>query len=483
MDGSCVAHVCRLLLFGHNSVGGFGLDESFLARCRSLDDLCDLYARLRSPIALWTSDAERAERFQRELFKPFFKAVLPASRKDERNPDLRFIDRIATNNVAIELDNFMQSTHQTAVLLGLSGCGKSYELVQFARKHWCVFIDATPSGANRIVDNNIQNLLYASSAIARAVGDKWTVALTHCQNDILGRLVTFYYATKSIPDLTPSKWLDIQLSDSGQMVVGRFTDWIGAMSPRLRDQIVEDIRQAVGRRLEAFIIDEAGYMRDHLKTELVSSQASGEGRCVPREHQRGMLGLYTEAVNRTLGCKVIMAGTNVRLGDRAILCSSRGKEGVRPVHVTGFRPWTEDEQLQLLDSLIDLNGVDTRTWVSRMGRARPRWCDFFVRRLCNQVISSGSAGMPKQQMFDTSASESIAYLKGGMELGHCVQLAVDSCHDLLVRLYVASTLSLDAWLEADVEKAEIMAESLCYVDEAAHPTQKNMYHLSIAEVN
>jgi hypothetical protein len=432
---------------------------------------------------LWTSNDEEAERFQRNLFGPFFKTVLPVHRKERRNPDLRFIDRIARNGVATELDRFMRSTHLTAVLIGLSGCGKSYELVQFARKRWCIFIDATPRGAKRAMDDNIQALLSKSPYLISGAPDKWVAALTHCRSDVIARLVTFYYASKSIKDLTPSKWLDIQLSESGQTVVARFVGWIGEMSSDLRDRIVEDVRQAVSSQIEAFIIDEAGFVRDHMKTELVSSQVLGEeGRYVSREHQRGMLGSYSEAIHHTLDCKIIMAGTNVRLGDLIVLYSSRGKQGVQPVRITGFRAWTEDEQLQLLHNLIDLNGVNTQRWVSGMGRARPRWCDFFVRQLWEQVISSETA-MSKQQMFDISASKSILHLKSGRELGHCVQLAFDSAHrDLLIRLYVASTLSLDAWLEADMEKAEVMVDSLCYVDELAHPTLKNTYRLSIAEV-
>ena len=114
-----------------------------------------------------------------------------------------------------------------------------------------------------------------------------------------------------------------------------------------------------------------------------------------------------------------------------------------------------------------------------MGRARPRWCDFLMRQLYDHIALS-KASTDKQTVFDHAVERSISILKSGEELGHCIQSVFDSAYrDLLVRLYVASTLSLDAWVEADVGKAELMVDSLCYVDKLDHRT---LYRVSIAEV-
>ena len=456
------------------------IDLPALRSCTTFDDVCELLETHHGPLTVWELDPTTVEEItqrQRKAFGPFFKSQIPVHHRDLSMYDFRFVDRLdEPGEVAVQLDEFLKVREETAaVVIGPSGCGKSFELVDFARHHFCIFIDCTIS-EYALGDINYRDL---ESDVRRhlvevARDGKQDAARDICQIDVIARYAAFHHARRLIPNLTPEQWLNIQLSPRGQALIQELVGWFRHMNLEQRNSIALGASEAI-----PLVIDEAGVMRSCLKEDLVSRAVSGgQQRVVEEKYHRGLLGAYAEGFIRCFDrSKIIMAGTDIHLGDTEVLFSDHEKSGVRPVKITGFAAWPASRMRRFLERHLDLSGVNTGILQKRILRGRPRWCERIIRDLPSFLKDAHS----KQSAFDTAVEQLAGRLVSDSETKRRIEMAYNSNSALVSSVIKSSILSDQSWTESDAEAAAVLAERVCYLRK---PTLYNsqLYGLRINEV-
>lgn len=431
----------------------------------TLQGFCEYLAKDRLAFQRWTFDKPTVEKNQRKEYGPLFKDVLPVDRFDIRayQLDLRFVERVVANDVEHQLRSFMVSAHPSAALIGLSGCGKSYELVQFARKNWCIFIDCTESALSPPRDLNMHALTIAVGAQVHAQSDPHTFAVGLCKIDVLARLIAFHAARSSLHGLRPDEWLDIQLSWAGQHTIERLCTWLRILSPGQLANMALDVSAAIHDEELPFVIDEAGVLRATLKNIIVSRTMQPDGTGAKGDWERGLLGAYADAIYGIGGhTKIILAGTDVKLGDIKVLTSSAAKAENRPIRLTGFRAWTPHEQLQYLTMRANLDRGSLETWTSKVGRGRPRWCERLVKELTRRVTAKPDR--PLSVVVERAVTRVVSEIVGPRTLLRRVAGVYKTHPQLLVRLYYLGSVWSNAWVDVDRDAASALSEVLCYLD-------------------
>jgi hypothetical protein len=471
------SHACRDQHTSSGRVGAVGLvgahaptacatDVPGLGSCSTVDGLSGLLkAHHYMPLAVWSLESEVAAKIKwrdRSALGSFFKSPMPVHRRATYTYDLRFVGRLGqTGEVEEQVDGFLEGQEKTAVLIGPSGCGKSLELVALARRRFCLFIDCAISEM-ALGDINYRDL--ESEALhacrAAATDKRRDVARDLCQIDVIARYAALHHARRTIPGLTPEQWLDIQLGTSGRFLVKTLVRWLSSMDLGQRKRILSGVSESV-----LLVIDQAEVMRSCLRDELVPPSVSGDAqRVVDKSRHRRLLGAYAEGFFECFPRgKIIMAGTDIHLGDMKILFSSHGKRSVRPVKITGFSAWPARRMAAFLGRHLDLSGVDAGILQKRIGRGRPRWCESIIWEPSGLV----SQGFSKQEAFDTAVGRVADRVVNGGDMKERILWAYDTSPDLVSRIVKSSLLSKQPWTPSDIQSAAVLAERVCYVRQSA----------------
>ncbi|KAJ8330828.1 hypothetical protein O5D80_000854 [Batrachochytrium dendrobatidis] len=234
-----------------------------------------------------------------------------------RLPDMRFQDINFETDIQKRVDSFMGGNELVGLLIGPTGCGKTHEIINRAKKQFTIFIDARSYPA---LDDSDDASLFSLKESFESITSKWKKPnqslpqlydITYAF--LLSRVLFLKYLKEKYPNITPAQFLIHQLFNSRAIRLCFLKLKLLSLD-KLNDihcsYIDDDLRCL-------FCFDQAHVLAEHLGSTIISSmegnhiQQNGD---VNEDSKRGTLSVLLYVIkNKEFAKKVIFAGTSSKL--------------------------------------------------------------------------------------------------------------------------------------------------------------------------
>jgi hypothetical protein len=272
-------------------------------------------------------------------------------------PDLRFQDIHIATAIGQEVDAFMDRSSFLGLLIGPTGCGKSYEMISRAKKEFTVFIDAQDySASSDFADNSLKTLKQRFKIKAgcwKEKNENMAELQTLAYAFVLSRMFFLRFLKSKYPGLTPTQFLLHQMlnSMSIQNCFIKLAELSMTTLTLIRNSLVFDPC--------LFCVDEAHVLISHLGETIITS-AEGEhiqnNGDVNNSAKRGTLSVILHAIREgQFAKKVLFAGTSSKLRN----IENFGTFETKPVNATilnGFKAWDRKMAMEYVNSLVNIDG-------------------------------------------------------------------------------------------------------------------------------
>ncbi|OAJ43390.1 hypothetical protein BDEG_26755 [Batrachochytrium dendrobatidis JEL423] len=309
-----------------------------------------------------------------------------------RLPNLQFQDVNFETDIQKCVNSFMDGNKFLGLLIGPTGCGKTHEIINRAKKQFTVFIDARSYPA---LDDSDDASLFSLKESFRSITSKWkkpnqdlpqlrTIAYAF----LLSRVLFLKYLKQRYPNITPAQFLIHQLFNS-RAIESCFLKLKLLSLDKLNDihfnYIDNDLRCL-------FCFDQAHVLVEHLGSTIISSmegnhiQQNGD---VNEDSKRGTLSVLLYVIKRErFAKKVIFAGTSSKLRNIDNF-GSFGTNPVGPLILNEFTTWDCEMALDYVTAFVDIHPDILKTVLT--DNYRPRILENFVYDLFSAGINDNDS--------------------------------------------------------------------------------------------
>ena len=292
-------------------------------------------------------------------------------------PDLRFQTTHIETKIQESVTRFMNGSEFLGILIGPTGCGKSYEIIQRAKNQFTIFLDGQDyPAANEYYDASFAALKQSFQTITgtwkkrnQDLGKLRTIAYAF----VLSRMLFLKYLKEKFPALTPMQFLIHQLLNA------RAIDRCFGVLITLPLRKLKDIRDDFINFKCLFCVDEAHVVLAHLGDHIISSmdgnhiQQNGD---VNENAKRGTLSVLLYAIkDGGFAKKVLFAGTSSKLRNIDNFGTFETKP-VSPEVLNQFSAWNHQKALDYVSSYVDIPQNVLETVL--VDNYRPRILENFV---------------------------------------------------------------------------------------------------------
>ena len=272
-----------------------------------------------------------------------------------RLPDLRFQNVSIETKIHSKVNEFMIGNDFLGLLLGPTGCGKSFELLNRSKMDFAIFLDAQLYPTYQEPhDASIATLKHAFETVVKTWKERnedlqrlRTIAYAF----ILSRMLFLKYLKRAYPDLTPTHFLIHQLLNSSV---------IDSCFMELKVLSLEELRKIRYDSIDfqcLFCIDEAHVLLSHLGDNIITSmegnhvQQNGD---VNEDAKRGTLSVLLFAIkDGQFAKKALFAGTSSKLRNIDNFGTFETKP-VAPVILNHFTAWDHKMALKYVRAFVNI---------------------------------------------------------------------------------------------------------------------------------
>lgn len=294
-----------------------------------------------------------------------------------RLPNLRFQNVIIQTNIHTQVQEFMKGNEFLGLLLGPTGCGKSFELLNRAKMEFTVFLDAQQyMASSEIFDTSLSFLKQSFDAVVhtwKRKNENLQALRTIAYAFILSRMLFLKFLKEAYADLSPTQFVIYQLFNSFA-IENCFLKLQSLSLNKLREIRFDYIDFKC-----LFCIDEAHVLATHLENSIISSmegnhvQSNGD---VNETAKRGTLSVLLFAIRDGLFAeKAIFAGTSSKLRNIDNFGTFETKP-VAPVVLNNFTAWDQKMALDYVAAFVDIEGDLLKNVLT--DNYRPRILENFV---------------------------------------------------------------------------------------------------------
>ncbi|KAK6092998.1 hypothetical protein MT418_006985 [Batrachochytrium dendrobatidis] len=309
-----------------------------------------------------------------------------------RLPDMRFQDINFETDIQKRVDSFMGGNELVGLLIGPTGCGKTHEIINRAKKQFTIFIDARSYPA---LDDSDDASLFSLKESFESITSKWKKPnqslpqlydITYAF--LLSRVLFLKYLKEKYPNITPAQFLIHQLFNSRAIRLCFLKLKLLSLD-KLNDihcsYIDDDLRCL-------FCFDQAHVLAEHLGSTIISSmegnhiQQNGD---VNEDSKRGTLSVLLYVIkNKEFAKKVIFAGTSSKLRNIDNF-KSFGTKPVGPLILNEFITWDCEMALDYVTAFVDIHPDILKTVLT--DNYRPRILENFVYDLFSAGINDNDS--------------------------------------------------------------------------------------------
>lgn len=272
-----------------------------------------------------------------------------------RLPDLRFQNVNIETKIHAKVDEFMIGNEFLGLLLGPTGCGKSFELLNRAKTEFAIFVDAQLYPASQEPnDVSVSSLKQTFESVVntwKARNEDLPRLRTIAYAFILSRMLFLKFLKGAYTDLSPTHFLIHQLFNS--LAIDKcFLELKSLPLDKLKK-----IRYDYINFQCLFCIDEAHVLVSHLGDNIITSmdgyhvQQNGD---VNEDAKRGTLSVLLFAIkDGQFATKAIFAGTSSKLRNIDNFGTFETKP-VAPVVLNHFTAWDHKMALEYVMAFVDI---------------------------------------------------------------------------------------------------------------------------------
>lgn len=272
-----------------------------------------------------------------------------------RLPDLRFQNVNIETKIHAKVDEFMIGNEFLGLLLGPTGCGKSFELLNRAKTEFAIFVDAQLYPASQEPnDVSVSSLKQTFESVVntwKARNEDLPRLRTIAYAFILSRMLFLKFLKGANTDLSPTHFLIHQLFNS--LAIDKcFLELKSLPLDKLKK-----IRYDYINFQCLFCIDEAHVLVSHLGDNIITSmdgyhvQQNGD---VNEDAKRGTLSVLLFAIkDGQFATKAIFAGTSSKLRNIDNFGTFETKP-VAPVVLNHFTAWDHKMALEYVMAFVDI---------------------------------------------------------------------------------------------------------------------------------
>jgi hypothetical protein len=272
-----------------------------------------------------------------------------------RLPDLRFQNVNIETKIHAKVDEFMNGNDFLGLLLGPTGCGKSFELLNRAKTEFAIFVDAQLYPASQEPnDVSVSSLKQTFESVVntwKARNEDLPRLRTIAYAFILSRMLFLKFLKGAYNDLSPTHFLIHQLFNSLA---------IDKCFLELKSLPLDTLKKIRYHYIDfqcLFCIDEAHVLVSHLGDNIITSmdgyhvQQNGD---VNEDAKRGTLSVLLFAIkDGQFATKAIFAGTSSKLRNIDNFGTFETKP-VAPVVLNHFTAWDHKMALEYVMAFVDI---------------------------------------------------------------------------------------------------------------------------------
>jgi hypothetical protein len=308
--------------------------------------------------------------------------------------DLKYQDITIQTTIESQVRSFLNGSDFLGLLIGPTGCGKTYQMLKIAKSSFTVLLDAQDSrGSNDMHDASLSTLkgLFESSVQSWDGGRNKDLQTLRriAYAFVLSRMMFLKVLREIDPQLSPVLFLMHQLMNS-RAVQNCFL--------QLNSLDFKTLVSMRNRYIDfeiTFCVDEAHVLVEHLGDMIITSsdgnhlQANGD---VNDDAKRGTLSVLLWAIKECeVSTKVIFAGTSRKLRNIDYFGTHETKPLI-PVVLSKFAAWDKFMALDYVSSLVNISRSCLQTVLQ--DNYRPRVLENFVYDLFS--IAMNDMDSPKQ---------------------------------------------------------------------------------------
>lgn len=230
--------------------------------------------------------------------------------------------------IEMPVDRLLKITHNTIVLIGLSGCGKTRSCYDYARHHWCLYFDCT-------IDDDVSSMINLLQAHKPSIKTHETqqafeeLSKMAIQSLISSRMLVLEVLQEQgiqkqgggKTPVEPFDWLCIQRSRRSRRLFTELFRKILTYPVLVISQIFDALKAKFNGRV---IFDESQHLLTILESDYRSSKHDLRGFTDNRIDFPRSLFSFTAGCITALGLNSIWCGTHMRIKNMDLVYSAAG---------------------------------------------------------------------------------------------------------------------------------------------------------------
>jgi hypothetical protein len=334
-------------------------------------------------------------------------------------PDLIYSEEIysAEKSIGIDMpvDQLLKVRTKVAVLIGVSGCGKTRTCFDMCRSLWCLYFDCTQDvDFSAMVEELVVIRPLTKSETSQQLFEEHTTRLIKCL--LATRLLVLWVILSHDPDAKPFDWLCTQRSTRTRTLFSKIFKRLAQLPFAVSSAIFGDLKDwfPIDGRI---IFDESQHLLDLLPTDYRSKKSHQRDITAKGQfaYPRSLFSFLTGYIYRSQ-LRSIWCGTQMRIRSMELLYSAAGIKG-EPVYIFTHFNYLQPKHIFALMSSW-LKGVDFMQYgtlleeIAHFLQGRPRFFISFLHRLLHSTDLSGAFDSYRRLMTtksDSSSSHASAY--------------------------------------------------------------------------
>ncbi|KAI9352624.1 hypothetical protein BDR26DRAFT_196928 [Obelidium mucronatum] len=230
-----------------------------------------------------------------------------------------YVDETALG-IKMPVDELLNVTHYTIVLIGVSGCGKTRTCFDYARRRWCLYFDCTKD-ADILSMFEILRLSEPTIKTDASQNTFEDLSKNLIKALISARLLVLRILLARTPNCEQFDWLCIQRSRRTRELFELIFSQLSEYSSRIVAGIFNKLKRKFNGRV---IFDESQHLLTILEWGYRSSKPNDRGISNNRLNSPRSLFSFTAGCIMTLGLKSIWCGTHMRIRNMELIYSAGG---------------------------------------------------------------------------------------------------------------------------------------------------------------
>ncbi|KAJ3268526.1 hypothetical protein HDV01_002673 [Terramyces sp. JEL0728] len=316
--------------------------------------------------------------------------IFKSARSEQDIVSLLYQDFHMETSIHDSMQKFLTSADFHGMLIGPTGCGKSYEMVNVAKKQFTVYIDC--QSINNFEDISVSKLKNRFNTITsqwKKPNENLPKLRKVAYAFVLSRILFLKYLIAKYPNLTPIQFLLHQKVHSG--AINACFNYLVEIPTEILEYVALNSDYTC-----LFCVDEAQVLLEHLSDRIISETESNrfqDNGTVSPKAKRGALSVLLYAMKISgLAKKVIFAGTSTKLRNIDNFGTFETKRAF-PKILNDFCAWNKDMAIKFVEAFTTVDVESLKMVLT--DNYRPRILENFVDDLMSLGINDNDS--PKTQ--------------------------------------------------------------------------------------